>query len=99
MMFFPSTYPSSCKPLWKALKFSPRGADRGGGKPTIRKPIRGTFFGCCASAMTAKASSTTTNRIDKTLAFLIAHTIRYVSHGRLVEKVRFTAGRRQVFVD
>jgi hypothetical protein len=38
--------------------------------------------------MTATAS-TTTNRIDKTPAFLIAHTIRYVSRGRLLEKVRF----------
>jgi hypothetical protein len=38
--------------------------------------IRGTLFVCCASAMTAKASSTTTNRIDKTAAFLIEHIIR-----------------------
>jgi len=43
---------------------------------------RGTFFGCCASAMTATASSTTTNRIDKIQAFLIAHIMRYVSCGR-----------------
>jgi hypothetical protein len=31
--------------------------------------------------MTATASSTTTNRIDKTPAFLIAHTVRYVLRG------------------
>jgi hypothetical protein len=31
--------------------------------------------------MTATASSTTKNRIDRTLAFLIAHTVRYVSLG------------------
>jgi hypothetical protein len=32
--------------------------------------------------MTPTASSTTTDRIDETLAFFIAHTIRYVSRGR-----------------
>jgi hypothetical protein len=32
--------------------------------------------------MTATASSTTANRIDTTPAFLIAHTICYVSRGR-----------------
>ena len=43
--------------------------------------MRGIFFGCCASVMTATASSITTNRIEKTPAFLIAHTIaRHVYH-------------------
>lgn len=46
----------------------------------IRDPIRGSFFGYCASAMIATASSTTINRIDKTPAFLISHTIGYVYH-------------------
>ena len=36
---------------------------------TDRYPIRGTLFGCCAWAMTATASSITTDRIDKTRAF------------------------------
>jgi hypothetical protein len=46
-------------------------------------PIREIFFGCCASAMAATASSTTTKRIDKTLAILIASTARYVARGAL----------------
>ena len=62
-----------------------------------RNPIRGTFFGCCASAMTATASSTTTNRIDKTPAFFIAPTIRYVSRRWIRRKLRFTGRRRKVF--
>ena len=42
--------------------------------------MRKIFPVCCASAMTATASSITTNMIDKT-AFLIAHTIaRNVYH-------------------
>ena len=43
------------------------------------QPILNTLAACCASAMTAKASSTTTNGIDKTPAFLIAYIIRYDS--------------------
>ena len=42
---------------------------------SVRYPIRGTFFGCCASAVTATASRITTNRIDKTPAFFIADTM------------------------
>ena len=40
-----------------------------------RKPTRGTFPVCCASAMTATARSTTTTRIDGTAAFFIAHLV------------------------
>jgi hypothetical protein len=61
---------------------------RGRGDDQCSDP--GTFFGCCASAMTATASSTTASRIDKRPAFVIAHTIRYVSRGRQQRKVRFT---------
>jgi hypothetical protein len=38
------------------------------------QPILETFACGCASAMTATASSTTTNRIDKTTAFFIVRT-------------------------
>jgi hypothetical protein len=42
-----------------------------------RYPIRGTFFGCCASAVT-QASNTTATRIDGTAAFFIAHLVSSV---------------------
>ena len=32
----------------------------------VRNPIRETFFGCCASAMTATASSIAATKIDAT---------------------------------
>jgi hypothetical protein len=65
----------------------------------VRYPIRGTLFGCCASAMTTTASSNTTNRIDKTLAFFIAHIIRYVSRGTVLEETEIYDGRRQGFFE
>ena len=34
-----------------------------------------TFFGCCASVMTATASNTTTTRIDGTAALFIARLV------------------------
>ena len=45
MMFFPSTYPSSRK---RRRNASMRAAVTEG-EATLRCPIRGTFFGCCAS--------------------------------------------------
>src|SRR5215475_7340245 len=39
-----------------------------------RYPMRGTFFGCCASAITPRASCTTTTRIDAA-DFFIAHLV------------------------
>ena len=41
-------------------------------------PISGTFFGCCASAITATASNTTTTRIDGTAVLFIAHLVSSV---------------------
>src|SRR5215470_16473855 len=38
-------------------------------------PIRGTFFGCCASTMTATASITTATPIESTAALFSAHLI------------------------
>src|SRR6266545_4160069 len=45
-MFFPSTYPSSCKP-WRNASVR---VDSEDDERADRYPIRGTFFGCCASA-------------------------------------------------
>jgi hypothetical protein len=42
------------------------------GSPTDRYPNSGIFFGCCATAMTATARSTTAIRIDGTAALFIA---------------------------
>ena len=58
-------------------------------EPGWRYPIFGIFAGCCASAMTATASSTTTNRIDKTLLSSL-HTPFVMYHaGGSREKMRF----------
>src|SRR5262245_29163942 len=46
--------------------------------PGARYPSRGIFFGCCASAITPTASSTTATRIDGTPAFFIAHLVSSV---------------------
>src|SRR6266545_8137023 len=45
-MFFPSTYPSSCKP-WRNASVR---VDSEDDERADRYPTRGTFFGCCASA-------------------------------------------------
>ena len=60
---------------------------------TRRYPIRGTFFGCCASAMTATASSTAPPKIDDQRTFFIAHLGlgRYHAGGKC-GKGLFTAG-------
>src|SRR5215471_4997021 len=42
--------------------------------PDARYPILGTFFGCCASAITPRANCTTTTRIDAA-NFFIAHLV------------------------
>src|SRR5262249_15039414 len=70
-MFFPSAYPSSRNPCRNA---SMR-ATLAESEPVPRYPIRGTFFGCCSSAMTATARSTTAIRIDGTAAFFITHLV------------------------
>jgi hypothetical protein len=66
-----------------------------------RYPIRGTFFGCCASAVTATGSTTTRNRIDKRPAFFIAHLLlaAFLSRIRKLRKVLFTAERRTQFIE
>src|SRR5262249_14822484 len=73
-MFFPSTYPSSRRPCRKASRRT--GAEEG--KVGARYPIRGTFVGCCASAVTPTASNTTATRIDGTAALFIAHLVSSV---------------------
>src|SRR6476619_6670819 len=66
-----------------------------------RYPIRGTFFGCCASAMTATASNTTATRIDGTAAFFIAHLDSSVIYhaDRDKEKCDLHGGRREGFIE
>ena len=54
-MFFPSTYPSSRRPCRNALT---RSAEER--KEAPRYPIRGIFFGCCASALAPHIASVTT---------------------------------------
>jgi hypothetical protein len=43
-----------------------------------RYAIFGIFFGCCASAVTPRASNTTATKIDGTAAFFIAHLVSSV---------------------
>ena len=60
------------------LKNKEEGVEKKEGEGAARKPIRETFFGCCASAVTPRASNTTTTRIDGTAAFFIAHLVSSV---------------------
>src|SRR5215813_11586762 len=39
-------------------------------EPCEMTPMRGTFFGCCASPVTATASNAPANRIDASAAFV-----------------------------
>jgi hypothetical protein len=66
----------------------------------VRNPIRETFFGCCASAVTATASSITAIRIDDTPAFFIAHLILdvLITRTEIKESVIY-GGRRYTFVE
>src|SRR4030095_3833469 len=94
--FFPSTYPSSRRPC--------RNASMRAGlmerETAVRNPIRETFFGCCASAVTATASSITAIRIDDTPAFFIAHLILdvLITRTEIKESVIY-GGRRYTFVE
>jgi hypothetical protein len=74
--------------------------DSRAGSCVDRYPISGTFFGCCASAITPRASNTTATRIDDTAAFFIAHLVSsviYHAEGNK-EKVIYD-GSQQVFVE
>src|ERR1043166_1232635 len=66
-----------------------------------RKPIRGTFFACCASAITPRASNTTATRIDGIAAFFIAHLVSSVIYhaDRDKGKCDLHGGRRQALVE
>src|SRR5262245_45088595 len=75
-MFFPSTYPSSRSP-WRNASWRAALAE---GEIALRYPIRGTFFGCCASAVTPRASNTTATRIDGTAALIIAQLVSSVMY-------------------
>src|SRR5262249_7840558 len=96
-MFFPSSYPSSRNPCQNpSTRFAKAEAEKG-----LRNPIRGTFFSCCASAITPTASCTTTTRIDGTAAFFIAHLISSVMYhaDRDKGKCDLHGGRRQLLVE
>src|SRR5215813_12611291 len=51
-------------------------------EPCEMTPMRGTFFGCCALAVTATASNAPANRIDASAGFL---------NGRLISGVIYHA--------
>jgi hypothetical protein len=44
------------------------------------QPILATFAGCCASAVTPRASNTTATRIDSAAAFFIVHLVSSVMY-------------------
>src|SRR5262249_46312487 len=96
-MFFPSTYPSSRSPC---LNASMRAAltER---EVAARYPIRGIFFGCCASAITPRASNTTATRIDGTAALFIAHLVSSVLYHADSNKGKcdLHGGRRWGFIE
>jgi hypothetical protein len=66
-----------------------------------RYPIRWTFFGCCASAITPTASNTTATRIDGTAAFFIPHLVSGVIYhaDRDKGKCDLHGERRQGFIE
>ena len=81
--FFPSTHPSARKPWRSASRRA--GLDDGYAAP--RKPMRRSFSGCCASTITATASSITATRTRRPARFLhCTHHSSYVSRGRYREK-------------
>jgi hypothetical protein len=71
------------------------------GSPTDRYPNSGIFFGCCATAMTATARSTTAIRIDGTAALFIADLVSSVMYhaDRDKGKCDLHGGSRQVLVE
>jgi hypothetical protein len=75
-------------------------ADLAEGEEPVRYPIRGTCFGCCASAVTPTASSITATRIDGTAAFFIAHPIRalFITQIEIKESVIYD-GKRLCLVE
>jgi hypothetical protein len=58
-----------------------------------RKTYPKTFFGCCASAVTATASSVTAIRIDDRPAFFIAHP-DFINHAEGNKQKVIYDGRR-----
>src|SRR5215510_414291 len=73
-MFFPSTYPRSRRPCQNASRKS------GFVEPDDRYPIRGTFFGCCASDGKQSARSKEHGAKSQTkMFFLIAFLTPFAS--------------------
>src|SRR5215813_1111342 len=85
MMFCSQYYPRSCSPCRNASN-----ADEDG-EPVESTPIRGTFFACCASALTAIASSITATAMDRTAALFIVSLISSVMyHADRSEEKRYS---------
>src|SRR5215470_3983975 len=62
------------------------------GGACVRKPIRGTFSGCCAPTMPTTASNAPANRIDASAVFLNSrHIGPYLSRGGEQRKVLSTS--------
>src|SRR5215468_10970698 len=74
-MFFFSAYPSSRRPRWNAWMRVAVAE----GEVAARNPIRGIFFGCCASARTLRARSRTQGAIEKTFLFIVVSLASRVS--------------------
>jgi hypothetical protein len=61
--------------------------------------MRGPFPVCCASAVTARASSTTATRIDGTAAFFIAHLVTEAITQAVIAETIIYARRETEFVE
>jgi hypothetical protein len=82
------------------LKNKEEGVEKKEGEGAARKPIRETFFGCCASAITPRASNTTAIRIDDRPAFFIAPPVLdVVYHADGNKEKAICSGRRREVVE
>ena len=80
-------------------------ADTVEGETAFRYPIRGTFIGCCASAMIATANSIAATKIDDQPTFFIAYIVtKAITQAAIVERIiygrrkkRFVEGKKASF--
>src|SRR6266511_2985878 len=87
-MFLPSVYPRSRSPCLNASRC---GWSR---EPIKRIPTRGIFPVCCASALTARASSIIATKIDDQPTLLIPHLVAdAITHTVIAETIIY--GRRE----
>ena len=74
-MFFPSTYPSSRRP-WRNASVRAVLAE---GEPGLRRPIRGIFVGCCASARWTEARAKPTSKTTMALVPIPPCLLRFIA--------------------